>query len=198
MALEVALANRSLDKYNPYSNLVEFPGSAAVWQSLISNQTQPVCPTGLGRQGDDISIVRGHMDAYLAYAHSRTADMREFNKDPEFFAFPTYITDKNDAFYLLADTYDNALMIIYLLARADDESTNLPLAACYLSAAVDVARTFMRRMHEAGYDSSLFTPQLRLGLKYEGLFARYPLSASNDAPGDLGSNACALSSVCEA
>lgn len=159
-----------------------------MWASLSAGQTSAVCPTP-AIQGNDIEVVRGHLDAYLKYMSNKRAELSSLNGDPELFAFLTYIVPSNDIFFNLADTYDNALLIIYFLGRADDEVANLPRAACYLNAAVDTAKTFMRRMRDLGYDPALSTPDLRLG-SYNGLYARYPATLDL-AAGDLGNNACA-------
>ncbi|KAL3916819.1 MAG: hypothetical protein SGPRY_006657 [Prymnesium sp.] len=198
MALEVAVAGGDLHKYNPYSTFVEYTGAAAVWAALSAGQTQPICPTGQVSQTDDISIMRGHMDAYLAYTYSKRPELIEYNNDPDFFAFITFIVPPSHIRHNLANTYDNAVMIEYFLARADDEVADMPRAACYLTAVVDAARTLMRLMQVGGYNPGLATPQLRLG-SFTGLFARYPASVSGyfpglntppyDAAGDLGNNA---------
>lgn len=193
MALEVSIGNKQFSKYNPYSPYLNYGGATKVWAALEAGETQPVCPSAVS-SGDDITIIRGHMDSYLQYAYSRRAEMRIKNEDPDFFAFPTYIVPPSNPIHLFADTYDNSLMIMYLLARADDEYADKPRAACYLSSAVAIAKTFLRRMEEGGYTVGLSSPPLRLGTTYEGLYARYPLGAALDsAAGDLGHNACALS-----
>lgn len=186
--MEVA-AGADLHKYNPFSNFTGYTGAAAVWTSLRANETQPQCPPVAVSDDDNITIVRSHMDAYLLYALNKRAEMSAFNSDNDFFAFPSHIVPSSDWSYNLAGTYDNAVMIIYLLARADDE-THFNRAACYLQAAADVASTFLRLMEASGYNATLDSPELRLGT-FEGLFAYYPAAAAGFiAPGDLGNNTC--------
>ncbi|KAL3908005.1 MAG: hypothetical protein SGPRY_009964 [Prymnesium sp.] len=86
-------------------------------------------------------------------------------------------------------------MVLYLLARADDE-TDLPRAGCYLTAAVDIGKTLMRLMQADGYNPALATPQLRLGT-FQGLYRHYPAWADGGpgfgpygGQGDLGVAGC--------
>lgn len=198
MALEVALANKDLNKYNPQSVFLDYSGAAAVWTSLGAGHTLAQCP-GAVSAGSDIDLVRGHMDAYLAYARGNQPDMANFHGDPLFFAFPTYIVHRGHARRNVIQPYGNSLMMMYLLARADDEAANPPRAACYLTAAVDCAKSWLRLMVSEGYNPALATPQLRLQ-GYTGLYGRYPSWWSAYSPGwstpsfyakgDLGKHGC--------
>lgn len=200
MALEVALAGGDLYKYNPYSTFVGYSGAAAVWASLSSGQVQPVCPAGV-TQGSDIDIVRGHMDKYLAYALSKRPELAAFNGDPDFFAFPNRIFPPGHPRHNVITSYGSTVTILYLLARADDEVANMPRAACYLKAAVDIGRTLIRLMQAGGYNPALSTPQLRLG-SFEGLYRHYPGWVDGGpgfdpwgGQGDLGVAGCECSTV---
>lgn len=194
MALEVALAGGDINKYNPYSTFLEYTGAASLWSSIVANQIQPVCPTGV-TQGTDIEIVRGHLDKYLAYALSKRPELAAYNQDPDFFAFPNRIFPPDHPRYNFVTSYGSTVMVLYLLARADDE-TDLPRAGCYLTAAVDIGKTLMRLMQADGYNPALATPQLRLGT-FQGLYRHYPAWADGGpgfgpygGQGDLGVAGC--------
>lgn len=211
MALEVAIGGGSLDKYNPYSPSSSYTEAEALWQSMrrrgepsssgdarrsATETAAEACGAGLPPAPTTASLSPGiegarlHMDSWLRYALSRQPTMRTLNNDAAFFAFPTYAVTETDSFRDLADTYDNALMIIYLLNRADDEARlDAARARCYLRAAVEAGATFLRLMQAAGYQPSLSTAERRLGESFVGLFARYPVSWWDPAPGDLGNNA---------
>lgn len=192
LALEAMRSDSQIAKYNPFSSFVNYSFASSVWREIVAHQPQPVCPTSLAFPPSFYSTttLRDHMDQLLAHALRRRDSMRNMNNDALFFAFPTYVVPTSDWFHDVADVYDNSLIIFWLLTRADDETSNLPRAVCYLTMAKAIADTFLRLMRAGGYTPDLPTPEARLG-SFNGLFARYP--AAWDAPGDLGNNARASS-----
>lgn len=196
MALEVELAGGDVDKYNPYSPFVNYAGAAAVWASLSSGQVQPACPAPATGTGSDLEIVHAHLDEYLAFTRAKQPFWATLTGDPDFFGFENRIVDEGNPRADKMAPYGNSLMIIYLVARADDLVNNMPHAACYLDAAVATGNTLIRLMKAEGYDPTLGSPPLRLGT-FDGLYNRYPAEIGGGpgfppfgAPGDLGNAGC--------